>query len=335
MSQNIELEQNIQKMNARFEAKKREEILVNVPEEFEDQINKAIDYENDEEYEKVAEICHGILATDKGKDIEQVKIILARIYPKLLRVDVLSANQRYQKDVENYLELLDGIKMNSFMQEYVVETLVRLCDLLENEWYRPLFREFLKRIEEKNYLSDDEYKGTLESAHASLESSLYFEDSRLSMMVKTALKSGYDRNYTLEMTELDEKKNSMMINILSSDYYICQYYSEHTDEFDLVEKEYPYSFSLISDIIAEIKENSDKKADEVLDLLMPYVSKGVSKEALKAAMDRSYSELLKKADKPQPIHTGKSTYYRNSEKIGRNDPCPCGSGLKFKKCCGK
>lgn len=23
-----------------------------------------------------------------------------------------------------------------------------------------------------------------------------------------------------------------------------------------------------------------------------------------------------------------------SEKIGRNDPCPCGSGKKFKKCCG-
>jgi hypothetical protein len=22
------------------------------------------------------------------------------------------------------------------------------------------------------------------------------------------------------------------------------------------------------------------------------------------------------------------------EKIGRNDPCPCGSGKKFKKCCG-
>jgi hypothetical protein len=24
-----------------------------------------------------------------------------------------------------------------------------------------------------------------------------------------------------------------------------------------------------------------------------------------------------------------------SEKIGRNDPCPCGSGAKYKKCCGK
>ncbi|HZU44557.1 MAG TPA: SEC-C metal-binding domain-containing protein, partial [Terriglobales bacterium] len=25
---------------------------------------------------------------------------------------------------------------------------------------------------------------------------------------------------------------------------------------------------------------------------------------------------------------------RNAEKIGRNDPCPCGSGKKYKKCCG-
>jgi len=26
---------------------------------------------------------------------------------------------------------------------------------------------------------------------------------------------------------------------------------------------------------------------------------------------------------------------RDEEKIGRNDPCPCGSGKKYKKCCGK
>lgn len=25
----------------------------------------------------------------------------------------------------------------------------------------------------------------------------------------------------------------------------------------------------------------------------------------------------------------------DAEKIGRNDPCTCGSGQKFKKCCGK
>jgi len=26
---------------------------------------------------------------------------------------------------------------------------------------------------------------------------------------------------------------------------------------------------------------------------------------------------------------------RTTSKVGRNDPCPCGSGLKYKKCCGK
>jgi preprotein translocase subunit SecA len=29
----------------------------------------------------------------------------------------------------------------------------------------------------------------------------------------------------------------------------------------------------------------------------------------------------------QPVKVGK--------KIGRNDPCPCGSGKKYKNCCGR
>ena len=28
-------------------------------------------------------------------------------------------------------------------------------------------------------------------------------------------------------------------------------------------------------------------------------------------------------------------YTRSYPKVGRNSPCPCGSGYKFKKCCGK
>ncbi len=28
------------------------------------------------------------------------------------------------------------------------------------------------------------------------------------------------------------------------------------------------------------------------------------------------------------------TYRRPNPKVGRNDPCPCGSGKKYKKCCG-
>lgn len=32
---------------------------------------------------------------------------------------------------------------------------------------------------------------------------------------------------------------------------------------------------------------------------------------------------------------GEEPYRREAPRVGRNDPCPCGSGKKFKKCCGK
>ena len=33
------------------------------------------------------------------------------------------------------------------------------------------------------------------------------------------------------------------------------------------------------------------------------------------------------AEKKGPVRTG--------VKVGRNDPCPCGSGKKYKNCCGR
>ena len=32
---------------------------------------------------------------------------------------------------------------------------------------------------------------------------------------------------------------------------------------------------------------------------------------------------------------GETPTVREEPKVGRNDPCPCGSGKKYKKCCGK
>ena len=35
-----------------------------------------------------------------------------------------------------------------------------------------------------------------------------------------------------------------------------------------------------------------------------------------------------------PSSLPQGTYKRKVPKVGRNDPCPCGSGKKYKKCCG-
>ena len=34
-----------------------------------------------------------------------------------------------------------------------------------------------------------------------------------------------------------------------------------------------------------------------------------------------------------PLHSSVETYERVKPKIQRNDPCSCGSGKKYKKCC--
>ena len=41
-------------------------------------------------------------------------------------------------------------------------------------------------------------------------------------------------------------------------------------------------------------------------------------------------------EKRKELYTSqkKSNTVVNDKKIGRNDPCPCGSGKKYKKCCG-
>ena len=41
------------------------------------------------------------------------------------------------------------------------------------------------------------------------------------------------------------------------------------------------------------------------------------------------------SDDDAPIPDAPVEQARAAEAPGRNDPCPCGSGKKYKKCCGK
>ena len=58
--------------------------------------------------------------------------------------------------------------------------------------------------------------------------------------------------------------------------------------------------------------------------------KGIDNQFFQGML-KSFEEELKKFYKEQK----ESTTIRKPKKIGRNDPCPCGSGKKYKKCCGR
>jgi preprotein translocase subunit SecA len=87
-------------------------------------------------------------------------------------------------------------------------------------------------------------------------------------------------------------------------------------------------FDLFSDLISRVKEESLKRLFHV-----------------KVQREEEGAELRERSPAPRPARVtlsrgdiksaGKTTQKREGAKIGRNDPCPCGSGKKYKKCCGQ
>jgi preprotein translocase subunit SecA len=56
-------------------------------------------------------------------------------------------------------------------------------------------------------------------------------------------------------------------------------------------------------------------------------------------IDNAIVEMLLKVELKgqniRPQHQQTDSHNKQTKHIGRNDPCPCGSGKKYKKCCGK
>jgi hypothetical protein len=48
----------------------------------------------------------------------------------------------------------------------------------------------------------------------------------------------------------------------------------------------------------------------------------------------SFAERLEEGGGGEARAEKQETLHRPGSKLGRNDPCPCGSGKKYKKCCG-
>lgn len=68
-------------------------------------------------------------------------------------------------------------------------------------------------------------------------------------------------------------------------------------------------------------------AHEVLKTLKPGYNKKLKYPAGTFSMDIKIKDGAEEQN-------DKETHATHERKIGRNDPCPCGSGLKYKKCCG-
>ena len=85
--------------------------------------------------------------------------------------------------------------------------------------------------------------------------------------------------------------------------------------------------------------NMQKAADLFIKLEETFNDEGI-REASNGFFDLydTYTENLKReilyGEEVTPLFKG-TPYVRSEKKVGRNDPCPCGSGKKYKHCCGR
>ena len=76
---------------------------------------------------------------------------------------------------------------------------------------------------------------------------------------------------------------------------------------------------------------SQEKKDELLMWMIAGAGRAYRQfaDARREGAEDFYVEPLDDEDEYYP-----ETFVRAEPKVGRNEPCPCGSGKKYKKCCG-
>ncbi len=86
----------------------------------------------------------------------------------------------------------------------------------------------------------------------------------------------------------------------------------------------------------EAQEELDQQAPEIMELLVDKIEPAAVALHGYWLSQRMAEPGGMPLDMGQPMSMGMeqpTTVIRDEPKVGRNDPCPCGSGKKFKKCC--
>lgn len=122
---------------------------------------------------------------------------------------------------------------------------------------------------------------------------------------------------------------------LDAELCILEKVPEILKDVETLKGEYPLFYEQTKDFFNVIQNTNslnyqkEKRLKEHRSKRMYYSQYYYEKDDKATFMDDCYSEEnLEDWEETVP-------FVRAEKKIGRNDPCPCGSGLKYKKCCGR
>lgn len=177
------------------------------------------------------------------------------------------------------------------------------------------FLGYLCAQDDFEYLDDEKQKLKKEDIISMLENraeALYHEkekmfgEERFREVERAVLLESVDRAWMDHIDAMDELKGSIGLQAYAQRDPVNEYRIQGAEMFD--------------NMVEEIKENTVRKIFTVI----------------------PREEAIRRIQIAKPLDTGddgtlekkKKTVVRTSAKVGRNDPCPCGSGKKYKNCCG-
>lgn len=132
-----------------------------------------------------------------------------------------------------------------------------------------------------------------------------------------------DDYYVEETKEYDALKQYLLTAVFKGDIYKAEMFAE--DIQGLCQFDYSLKASLRLFEMRGVTFKNQKQEEKIMQLIVDLANN----TRLRENNGFTPTELYQHFSKMTLPTTGQSTI----KKVGRNDPCPCGSGKKYKKCC--
>ncbi len=153
---------------------------------------------------------------------------------------------------------------------------------------------------------------------------------RMQMLLQYVMLQVIDTKWKEHLYNLDHLKDGIGLRAYGQRDPLVEYKREAFDLFEDVTSGVKHDVIAFVYRVQGVEQGEPVRAaaPKVVEYLHPSAEPLPLKSQESASSDTAVSTSLHDGPAAQPMK-------RHLEKIGRNDPCPCGSGKKYKKCCGK
>ena len=235
---------------------------------------------------------------------------------------IIYKQRREVLDGDNLTEeignMIDSV-VNTIVPQYITND-SKDIEGLKKEIYTEFGIESLDILKQEKFEAEDVIKELSEKAHSIYNAkSEKFGESMRELERVVTLKI-VDEKWMEHIDNMDELKNGVGLRAYAQKDPVVVYRMEGFDMFDEMVYDIQYDVVKLLMHVTERDEGAQRQQ--------------TSEITSAKLQETSAIELVD--GKISPKEGGIDKTIRNEEpKVGRNDPCPCGSGKKYKNCCGR